>query len=712
MTFSAEDALDHARKLADRGETGKARQIYQTVLQRYPDRAEAEAALVALQSRSARLAALQALAEKGDFAAVVELGEPLAAEFPRAVVLSNLLGIAHANLEQPEPAIAHFSRALSVRSDLPEIYVNLGKALSATGRKEEAVASFVSAIRLSGGYADAHFSLGLVLASMGRHQDAADCFQRALTLRPHFPEAEISLGNSLRELGLTGDAVDCFERALKLKPDSVEAHIHLANVHRQRHRPAQAIAALEAALALAPERDDARALKLFLAAVLCDWNMLAGDAAAIPGLGIDGKAVEPFMLLALEDDPARQRLRAERFAATHRATPPPAPIARPALPKPRLRLGYFSADFHNHAVLFQLIRVLELHDRARFEVIAYSYGPEASDDMRARAMKAVDEFRDVRALSGQEIAQAARADGIDIAIDLMGYTMNARPQIFAHRAAPVQIAWLGYPGTLGTDDMDYMIADRMIVPETERARYDEKIIFLPDTHMPTDNTRPVAEGAITRRDAGLPETGFVFASFNNSYKISPADFDIWMRLLARVEGSVLWLAGAVTDARRNLRREASARGIDPARLVFAERVEMADHLARHRLADLFLDTFRYSGHSTAADALWAGLPLVTLPGRGFATRVAASLLTAMGLPGLIADTAEGYERIALALAEDPARLAAVRQKLAENRTRGPVFDTESFTRRLENGYRQAWQRWSGGQAPEDIVVARGENADA
>ena len=708
MTFSADDALEHARKLADRGETGKARQLYQTILQHFPDRPEAEAELAALSRRSARMAMLTALQEKGDFAAVVEEGEPLAEAFPRAAVLANLLGIAHASLNQPERAIVHFTRAIRVRPELAEIHVNLGKALGAAGRKEDAAASFLAAARLNSRHADAHFSLGLVLAQLGRHQDAADAFRNTLALDPRNAGAEIGLGNAFRELGLAGDAADCFTRAVKLAPDNIDAHIHLANIHRQQRRTAQAVATLDAALALAPDRDDARALKLFLAAVLCDWDTLDREAAAIPGLGIAGKAVEPFMLLALEDEPARHRLRAERFALERCAQWDHAPIARPSAPPARLRLGYFSADFHNHAVLFQLIRVLELHDRARFEIHAYSFGPGIQDAMRARVMKAVDAFRDVRALDARTIAEQARADGIDIAIDLMGFTRNARPQIFAHRAAPVQISWLGYPGTMGTDFMDYLIADRMIVPRAQRAHYAEKIIFLPRVQMAVDDTKPIAASTVTRRDAGLPQTGFVFASFNNSYKISPAQFGIWMRLLAKVPDSVLWLAGAEEGARRNLKHQAQARGIDPARLIFAERIGMADHLARHAHADLFLDTFPYCGHSTAADALWAGLPLVTRTGHGFASRVAASLLAVIGLPELIAETDEDYERLALELAQDPARLAHIRRRLGDNKAR--LFDSEKFTRELETGYRKAWQGWFDGRAVEDIVVAPGESS--
>ncbi len=711
MAFSNEEALIHAQKLVDRGETGKARQLYQIVLERDPQNAQAREALTGLESRSARLGALSALLEKGDCAAVIEQGEVLTQQFPTSVILHNLLGIAYANLERPEPASRHFLSALSVRPDLAAIHVNLGKALSSLKRNEDAAASFVSAIRLRPDYADAHFSLGVLLGSMRRHQEAAECFFQTLKLQPKFAEAEVNLGNSLRELDRIQEAIVCFHRALALDPGNVETYIHLATAHNQQKNYPETLAALDAVLKIAPDRSDARALKLFLAAVLCDWDTLRREAEAIPTLGLSGKSIQPFMLLPLEDDPARHRLRAERLIAEQcAALPEPEAISRPpTLPK-RLRLSYFSADFHEHAVMHQLIRVLELHDQNAFEVYAYSYGPPADDAMRKRVRKAVHGFHDVRNLSANEIAQLARQDNIDIAIDLMGHTRNGRPEIFACRVAPIQVTWLGYPGTVGGAFMDYMIADRAVIPSEHRAHYAEKIISLPHSYLPTDNTRAIADTPMARRDMDLPDTGFVFACFNNSYKISPAEFDIWMRLLHQIDDSVLWLAGSNGQAQTHLLEEARKRGIDPARVIFTKRIGMAEHLARQRLANLFLDTFHYNGHSTAADALWAGLPVLTRPGRGFPSRVAASLLSSIGLPELIAETAEDYERLALELARHPGKLAALKQRLDENKTRMPLFDTERFTKNLEAGYRHAYERLLGGEAQDDIIVSESGTA--
>ena len=706
MTFSIEEALIHAQRLADRGESGKARQLYQIVLERDVHNAAAREALTGLENRSARLNTLSGLLEKGDFAAVIGQGEALARQFPASVILHNILGIAHANLEQHDPASRHFLNALSVRPDMAALHVNLGKAFGGLGRNEDAVASFATAIRLKPDHADAHFSLGVVLASMRRYQEAADCFFQTLKLRPNFAEAEVNLGNALRELDRPDEAVICFNRALALDPRNAETHVHLATTYNQQKRYPEAIAALDAVLKIAPDRSDAHALKLFLAAVQCDWETLKQDAATVPAMGLTGKPLQPFMLLPLEDDPARHRLRAERLTAERcAALPELEPIARPPTAPQRLRLGYFSADFHDHAVLYQLIRVLELHDRNAFEIHAYSYGPPADDVLRRRVRRAVDAFHDVRNLSAKEIAELAHQDGIDIAIDLMGHTRNGRPEIFAYRPAPIQISWLGYPGTVGGAFMDYMIADRTIIPDEQREHYAEKIIFLPGSYLPTDNTRAIAEEPQTRQGMGLPDTGFIFCCFNNSYKISPAEFDIWMRLLHQVDGSVLWLAGSNDLAQRNLIEEARKCGIDPARVIFTKRIGMAEHMARQRLADLFLDTFHYNGHSTAADALWAGLPALTCPGKGFPSRVAASLLSAIGLPELIAETREDYERLALELAQNPDRLASIKRRLSENRAGASLFDTERFTRNLETSYLQAYRRWFDGKGPEDFIAA-------
>ncbi len=377
---------------------------------------------------------------------------------------------------------------------------------------------------------------------------------------------------------------------------------------------------------------------------------------------------------------------------------------RPGFGPGRIRVGYFSADFHDHATLYLMSGLARCHDRARFEISAYSYGATRSGEMRERLAADVDRFVDVREMPDRKVAALAREHGLDIAIDLKGYTQHARSGMFALRPAPVQINYLGYPGTMGADFMDYILADPVVIPAAERPFYSEKVIYLPHSYQPNDDARRIAETRTTRADFGLPERGFVFCCFNNNYKIRRREFDIWMRLLARVEGSVLWLLRSNEWAERNLRREAEARGIAGDRLVFAAPLPHDEHLARQRHADLFVDTFHYNAHTTASDALWGGLPVVTLAGRQFAARVAASLLTAVGLPELIAGTEDAYEALILDLATDAGRLAALREKLARNRLEQPLFDTERYTRDFEKALEIAWERYRAGLDPDDIRV--------
>jgi protein O-GlcNAc transferase len=406
----------------------------------------------------------------------------------------------------------------------------------------------------------------------------------------------------------------------------------------------------------------------------------------------------------LEDAPERHRTRAETYAAaTYQQRPLPGQAKVSRKPK-RIRLGYFSTDFKEHPVAYLMAKMLEQHDRAKFEVFGYSLHGSQQTDMRQRLAKSFESFADVQNMTDDAVALQARQDGIDIAIDLNGYTQHNRLGIFAYRAAPIQVNYLGYPGTLGTNFIDYIVADQTLIPEDKRRYYSEQIIYLPHTYQPTDNQRELSDKRFTREQMGLPEDGFVFCCFNNNYKISPREFDIWMRLLGKVEGSVLWLFKSSNMAQHNLRKEAQARGVDPSRLVFAEMAPQPEHLKRQKLADLFLDTFNYNAHTTASDALWAGLPVVTKMGQGFAARVAGSLLKAVGMPELIAETERHYEALIFDLATNSSKLANARAKLAANRLTEPLFNSELYTRHLENGYQQAYQNHLDGNSPQTITV--------
>jgi protein O-GlcNAc transferase len=645
--------------------------------------------------------------------ALLELKQQKAAvaDYDKAISLKpdyaqayNNRGSALQELKQLKAALASYDKAIALLPDYAQAYNHRGSALRELKRPDDAVTSFDKAISLRPDYAEAYGNRGIALQELNQLDAAVASFDKAIAFKPDFADAYCNRGIALQGFKQLDAAVASFDKAISLKSDFAEAYCNRGNALQELKRLDAAVANFDKAISLKPDFADARARKLFLQATICDWGTIGEDAEMMPTLGVSANAVQPFAMLSLEDNPARHRARSEIFAKERYALSEPVPIAVPSTMPPRLRIGYFSADFHGHAVMYQLIRILELHDRTRFEVFVYSFGPLAEDAIRARAKAAADVFRDVRALGGRDIAALARQDRIDVAIDLMGYTRNARPEIFAHHAAPVQISYLGYPGTLGASFMDYLIADRILIPQELRRHYCEKIIYLPHGHMATDNTKQIAERPICRTQMGLPEQAFVFCCFNSSYKIRPAEFDVWMRLLMRVESSVLWLVRANSWVQQNLRTEALKRGVDPERIIFAERVPMADHLARHRLADLFLDTFHYTGHSTAADALWAGLPLVTMLGQGFAARVGASLLNAVGLSELVANSAEDYERLALELAENPQKLAALKAMLQVRAKHAPLFDSEGFARHIEDAYRQAYQLYFDGKKPGLIEV--------
>jgi predicted O-linked N-acetylglucosamine transferase (SPINDLY family) len=601
-----------------------------------------------------------------------------------------------------DEAVASYDKAIRLKPDHAEAHSNRGNALRELGRMEEAVEACDRAIWLKPGFAEAHSNRGIALRELKRLDEAIVSYDMAIRLKPDFAEAHANRGIALRDLGCPDDAVAGYDRAIALKPDHAAAHANRANVLADLQRFDEAADSYRTAIALDPDNAEARSQLLYQQARMCRWDEPA-DPAELAALGITTRAVTPFTFLAIDDNARRHLQRAKTWVEEKCGHIQATPAAR-AAPSPRIRIGYFSSDFYNHATMYLIAKLFEAHDRSRFEIHGFSYGTSGRDEMQQRAIDAVDAFHDVAALSDKAIADLARDKGIDIAIDLKGHTKDTRFGIFAHRAAPVQINYLGYPGSSGADFIDYIIADDVVIPPHARCHYSEKILSLPFSYQVNDDGRAIADRTFTRVELGLPEQGFVFCSFNNNYKITPAEFDIWMRLLARVDGSVLWLLSDNRWAEANLRKEAAARGVDPDRLIFAERMALPEHLARHRCADLFLDSFACNAHTTASDALWAGLPVLTRPGESFTARVAASLLHAIGLPELISETAADYERIALDLATNPDRIAAITARLAVNRLTTPLFDTAQYARHIECAYEMTHDRACRGLQPDHVDV--------
>ena len=538
----------------------------------------------------------------------------------------------------------------------------------------------------------------------GEFDAAEQLIGEALKLDPNSPELWSNRGTAQVAAKKLEAALASFNRALELSPGFLGAVANRAHVLFELQRYADAIPDYEKLLARDPGHPYSAGNLVFCRLQCCDWSVFDRDRAAIIArLRIGQRVIPPVLSLALLESAADQ-LGAAQIVARDKFPPAPPMWRGESYRHERIRVAYVSADFHAHATATLTAGVFENYDRGRFETTAISFGPEDHSAMRGRLRRAFDRFIDVRGKSDIEIARVMRELEIDIAVDLKGYTSEARPAVFSLRPAPLHVNYLGFPGTMGAPFIDYLIADPVVVPEAHKGFYVEKIVWLPDTYQPNDRSRETASAPVDRANAGLPPSRMVFCCFNNSYKIQPRIFDVWMRLLKSVEGSVLWLLADNEAATRNLRKEAVARGVDPARLVFASRSPLPDHLARHRLADIFLDTLPYNAHTTASDALWMGLPVVTGKGDTFAGRVAASVLHAAGLPELVTESLQDYEALALRLARDPPMLASIKAKLAANREIMTLFDVARFTRHLEAAYITMHERHLREQPKESFAV--------
>lgn len=632
-----------------------------------------------------------------------------------------------------------FRRAAQIKPDLSDVHYNLAVALSMAGNFKDAALSYEKVLEIDPHHANARNNYATALLHVGRPADAvreydkliaqaptsADAyvnrgtarqslkrtaealadFERAIALKPNFADAHLNRGNALAELRRVDEALASHRRAIALQPDFADAYKNMANIYSYLGRYEEAAAAYDKGLALQPDDSETRSIRFLVKMHLCDWSNFAKERDDLLATLRRGLVAYPFNVLAATASAEDQLVCAKTFAQA-RFPAAAEPLWRGEVYRhDRIRVAYVSSDFREHPVAYLTAGLYEHHDRSRFEVTGVSFGPEQDRGIGQRLKGAFEHFIDVRTRSDEEIAALLRSREIDIAVDLVGYTQTARTDIFARRPAPVQVNYLGYPGTLGAKYFDYIIADRIVLPPEHATFYTEKAAWLPDTFMATDATRAIAATTPTRSELGLPEKGFVFCAFNYLHKNNPTVFDIWMRLLREIDGSVLWLRQYNALSSRNLRAEAERRGVTAERLIFAPRAPLAaDHLARQRQADLFLDTFPYNAHTTATEALWAGLPVLTCLGPSFAGRVAGSLNHAVGMPELVATSPAEYEALALKIARDPALCAELKQKLARNRQTHPLFDTARFTQNMEAAYVTMWQAYQAGRQPAAFSV--------
>jgi predicted O-linked N-acetylglucosamine transferase (SPINDLY family) len=688
-----------------------------------------------------RANALMTLARPQEAIADYNRAIALKPDFPLAF---NNRGNAQHQLGREEQALGSFEKALTLNPRFALAHSNRGDVLLSLGRHRDALDAYQRAMHVLADPADTfaaemHGKCGVVLLEMKRPAQAlmafnrylADCpmsaqghnnrgaallrlnqlpeallsFQRALELAPEFPEAHNNRGTALFKMLRNAEALSCFEKAIELRPAMADAFLNGGLALKELDRHGEAASYFEHYQGLHPASAQGLGLRFHALQNCCDWRDYQSQVERILQAVRQGRdAEQPFSMLSLSDDAGAQLACARTYV--HHGAPPAATALAPATPyaHERVRVGYLSGDFRDHAIAYLMAGVLEQHDAMRFESFAFSLRPADPGPYGQRIGAAVSQFIDLSALSDTEAAAQIRAHEIDILIDLAGFTQGSRSAILAQRPAPLQLNYLGFPGTLGAPYIDYLIADPYLIPESLQPHYAEQILYLPECFQANDDQRPFSSKPPSRSELGLPEHGPVLCCFNNSYKITPRFFSVWMRLLAASPESVLWLVASTELVQQNLRREAQRRGIDPNRLIFAPRVPYAQHLGRLGRADLFLDTLPFNGGTTASDALWAGLPVLTCSGQAFAARMAGSLLSALALPELICTDLDSYEQLAGALLREPQRLADLKARLLAQRLTSPLFNTKRFTRHLEAAYLQAYQRHQQQQPPKHLHI--------
>ena len=622
---------------------------------------------------------------------------------PRSANALNSRGVILAHLERHVEALASFDAALNLEPNHVQALSNRCNSLNELGRYHDAITSSDRALAINPNYSDVYIPRGAALLSCKRYTEALESYEQSIKLNPDLAMAWNGRGNVLLELKRYDNAIAAYDRALTLKPDLAEAWFGRGKIFTELKRYDDAFAAYDKAVALKPDLDYAASLRLHAKLQLCDWTNLQAEIAQLLATIRERQSPSvPFTLLAMPSSAADQLQCAKRYVQEQ---PTFSPVWRgETYSHERIRVAYLSADFREHPVSCLMAGLFEQHDSSRFETTAISFGPDQDSPMRRRIKAAFEHFIDVEAKNDGEISELIRRLEIDILVDLMGFTQHNRFNVLARRPAPIQVNYLGYLGTMGAEFIDYVIADKIALPSDQQKYYTENIVHLPDCFLVNDDRLAIVPHTPSRRDVGLPSEGFIFCSFNASYKIARPMFELWMRLLQAVEGSVLWLLESNAEMVANLRGEALRCGVDHGRIIFASRIALSEHLARQRLSGLFLDTTPYNAGATAAAALWSGVPVLTVLGETLVGRMAASMLQAICLPELITTTLEDYERMAIDLATHPERLSSIKRRLAENRLTTPLFDTKLFTKHIETSYAAMYDRHQAGLMPDHLYI--------
>jgi protein O-GlcNAc transferase len=620
--------------------------------------------------------------------------------------IHNLHGVALMKIGKHQEAKQSFLNAIRLNPNDPDINFNLGVLSGSANEYSKAISFYSKCIEINHNYANAFFNRGnIYMDNLCEYESAIQDYQRFIELIPTTPFGYYNLGKALGLINRHDEALINYEKAITLNPAYAEAYINVGNILSALNRHDEALINYEKAITLKPDADYIAGWIMNSKKSQADWkghddlreNIIKGTTNL-------NNICHPFILLSVTDDLKIQRISAEIFLKKQISYMKTPTIYSMKYGHKKIRIGYFSSDFHNHATMHLMAEMLEKHNKETFEIIGFSFGRDIQDDWRIRAEKSFNDFYNVSNMSDEEIANLSRKLEIDIAIDLKGYTQENRFAIFFYRAAPIQINYLGYPGTLGAKYIDYIIADRNLIPENKKAFYSEKIIYLPGCYQPNCAERDVDQADISRKELGLPENAFVYCAFNNIYKITPQIFLSWTNILHKVNNSVIWILSDSKRTNENLLREFNAKGIDSQRIIFAKRMPIEKHLARLGLADLFLDTFPYGAHTTASDALRVGLPVLTMIGQSFASRVASSLLKQLELTELITEKEQDYESMAIQLGSNLKKFNSIKEKLSNNLQKTDLFNPKFITANIELAFEKVYDIYLNDEAPQDIYI--------
>jgi predicted O-linked N-acetylglucosamine transferase (SPINDLY family) len=643
--------------------------------------------------------------QKNNYQKAIDLIKKALGSNPKFAEAYSNLALSYKGLGNTELAITSFNKAIEIEPNSSEAYFNLGNLRRQQGEFKLAIECYKNSIQYNKKYNVAFYNLAICYEQIHQIDEAIKNYDETIKLKPDFIDAYANLAQLQLKKGMKKEAFVTLYKIIEINPKNVNAYFNLAMLFKEVLQYESAVKALKIVKNINPNFEQIDSWITYFELFESRWDEYNKNIKKLKDSALKSRPdVNPFIAMIAIDDPLLQYNASRAFVRLKGLEPKLKLEAIVNYQNSKIRIGYYSSDLFKHATAYLMSELFELHDRDKFETHIFSYGSNVHDEMTQRIKDSCDYFYDVKHYSSQDIANLSRECKIDIAIDLKGYTGSSRSEIFSYRPAPIQVNYLGFPGTLANPNFEYIIADETIIPKSHQHFYSEKVAYLPNSYQVNDRKRKVNEKIFTRQELGLPNTGFVFCCFNYNYKITPIVFDVWTKILNIVEGSVLWLLEDSKDSTNNLLMEASKRGIHPNRLIFAPRIELSLHLSRHRAADLFLDTWPCNAHTTASDALWAGLPVITLLGETFASRVCGSLLNAINLSELITNNVKDYEALAIELATNKQQLLDIKRKLIINKDKSPLFDTAKFVKDLEEIYVRMQEKHLGGLSPNHIYL--------